>query len=599
MLLFIGSVLAAERVTILHTNDWQSRLLGTPNQTYSPETVGDDDSLGGVARIATLATERRAAIDGPVLLVDAGDITMGSLFHLVSRETGGELELMAMLDYTAVTLGNHDFDFRPQGLADMIGAAGAVPPIVASNLVLDPNHPGDDGLEALVEQGVLVDRLIVEEEGLVVGFIGLLGKDATEVMGQAEPVTSADQVETTTRLARVLREEGADLVVVLSHSGIELQEDGTWGDEDVELLRAVPGVDVLVSGHSHTALETVVMVDGRPLVAAGANTQFLGELSLERSGDSWVVLDYELHSIDDQILGDPEVTAKVEELQEAVSERLAPARFDDLVAEVDHPLGKAEDEHELANIVTDAYRLATGADLGMTGNGTIRAELAPGPLQRSDLFLVDPLGIGSLDDSPGYALVVAWFTGDDIQDVLDFLLIAHLTKGSSYVPRISGAEIFVNPRRIPLDQIDEVVFADGSTLDDEELYGVAMTSYVATFMPLVADMTKGLLAPQMRGADGAPVDVAELYDNDPTTPDIQELKAWRALADHVATIPDLDADGLPDLPPRGVASNRFVERPSWRLLKNSSWRMKSVVGVPAALVLLLLVWRVRASLRAP
>ena len=578
MWLLVGSVLAAERVTLLHTNDWQSRLLGAPNRDYTPDSTNDDDALGGVARIATLADQRRDAIDHPVLLVDAGDITMGSLFHLVSRETGGELELMAMLDYSAVTLGNHDFDFRPQGLADMMEAAEVLPPIVASNLVLDPSDDRDNGLEAFFAAGALVDRLLVEEQGLSVGFIGLLGKDATNVMGQAAPVTSADQVETATRIAAELRAEGAELVVVLSHSGIRVQDDGSWGDEDVELLRAVPGIDVVVSGHSHTALDEPVMVDGRPLVQAGANTQFLGELTLERSGDAWSVVEYTLHPIDDSVLGDAEINAHIQELQDAVSARLAPARFDDLVAEVAHPLGKAEDEHELANVVTDAYRIATGAHFGMTGNGTIRNGLRTGPLQRSDLFLVDPLGIGSVDDSPGYALAVAWFTGDDIRQVLEFLLIAHKTKGPSYVPRISGAEVFVNTRRIPLDQVDEVVFPDGSTLDPDALYGVAMTSYVATFMPLVADMTKGLLKPEMRDSAG-----------------VQELKAYQALADHVAGLPDHDADGLPDLPPEGVSQNRLVERPSWRLLRNSTWKMKTVVLAPILLLaglisLLLRAW---------
>ena len=580
MLLLVGAALAGERVTLLHTNDWQSRLLGTPNRVYTPDSVNDDPSLGGVARIATLADQRRAEIDHPVFLVDGGDITMGSMFHLVSRETGGELELMAMLGYDAVTLGNHDFDFRPEGAAEMIAAADQVPAIVASNLQTN----GAAGLEALYADGTLKERHVVEKGGLKVGFIGLLGKDATDVMGQVEPLTSADQAETASRLAEAYRAEGCDLVVVLSHSGVRKQEDGSWGDEDVELARAVPEVDVVISGHSHTPLEEPILVDGRPVVQAGANTGYLGELTLEEQGGSWVVVDYTLHVVDDATLGDPEVTAHVQTLQDAVSERIAPDRFDDLVAEVSRPLGKAEDEHALANVVTDAYRLATGAHFGMTGNGTIRSGLGEGPLQRSDLFLVDPLGIGTVDDSPGYALVVAWFTGEDIQQILDFLLIGHKTKGPSYVPRISGAEVFVNPRRIPLDQIDEVLFPDGSGLDPDELYGVAMTSYVASFMPLVADMTKGLLSPVMRGASGDPVEVAELYDADPSTPQIEELKAWQALADHVASLPDTDGDGLPELPPPGVDGNRLVERPSWNLVRHSTWRMKTVVGVPLALL---------------
>jgi len=576
----VSAALAGERVTILHTNDWQSRLLGSPNRDYTPDSVNDDESLGGVARIATLVDGIRASTDHPVLLMDGGDITMGSMFHLVTRETGGELELMAMLEYDAVTFGNHDFDFRPEGCADMLEAADLLPPIVASNLQTN----GAEGLEKLKSEGAILDRLVIDKDGLTIGVIGLLGKNATEVMGQVDPITSADQVETATRMAAEYRAEGVDLVVVLSHSGVRIQEDGSWGDEDVALMRAVPGIDVIVSGHSHTALEEPILIDGRPVVQAGANTGYLGELVLEEQGDSWVVVEYTLHTIDDTTLGKAEVTEHVQTLQDLVSERIAPARFDDLVAEVAHPMGKEEHEHELANVLTDAYRIATGSDFGMTGNGTIRNGLGEGPLQRSDLFLVDPLGIGSVDDSPGYALSVAWFTGEDIRQVIEFLLIGYKTKGPSYIPRISGAEVFVNPRRIPLDQVDRVVFLDGHEIEAERLYSVAMTSYVATFLPVVSELTKGLLSPVMRGADGSPVEVAELYDADPSEEGIQELKAWQALADHVASLPDTDGDGLPNLPPEGVSENRLVRAPSWNLLRNSTWKMKTVVLVPAGLL---------------
>jgi 5'-nucleotidase / UDP-sugar diphosphatase len=121
-----AQVFSAERsFTILHTNDWQSRLLGFgPNNEYSPATTGDDDTVGGVARLATLLEQRRAAAgEQPVLLLDGGDFSMGTLFHTVTRETGGELRLMTELGYDAATLGNHEFDFRPAGLAAMISAA--------------------------------------------------------------------------------------------------------------------------------------------------------------------------------------------------------------------------------------------------------------------------------------------------------------------------------------------------------------------------------------------------------------------------------------------------------------------------------------------
>ena len=156
----LASVAAERRFVVLHTNDWQSRLLGYgPNSDYSPDRLDNDPTVGGVARLATLLQQRRAAVqDEPVLTLDAGDFSMGTLFHTVAREEGGELRLLGALGYDATTLGNHEFDFRPAGLAQMIEAAahaGDAPevPILASNIHFSPHSPDDDALEALHRSG--------------------------------------------------------------------------------------------------------------------------------------------------------------------------------------------------------------------------------------------------------------------------------------------------------------------------------------------------------------------------------------------------------------------------------------------------------------
>ena len=227
--------------TILHTNDWQSRMLGAaPNADYTPDVTGDDATTGGVARLAALVDQRRSDVSGPILLLDGGDITMGTLFHTVSRETGGELQLMARMGYDAVTLGNHDFDFRPEGLARMIRSAlagGGCPPIVASNLITDPEDPRDDGLEALMVEGVIQRKRVIERGGLRFGVIGVMGTEAFEVIGQADPVTIRDPTETIRELADELRDiDRVDVVIVLSHSGIE-REGGQRSTPGRALLR--------------------------------------------------------------------------------------------------------------------------------------------------------------------------------------------------------------------------------------------------------------------------------------------------------------------------------------------------------------------------
>jgi hypothetical protein len=134
-----AAVTGKKTFTILHTNDLHSNLIGpSPASDYSPFTLNDDQTRGGFARLATLIARRKAARKGlgPVLILDAGDYSMGTAFAAAIRETAGELQLMHRMGYDATTFGNHDFDLGPDGTAQSIAVAakaGRLPAVVAAN----------------------------------------------------------------------------------------------------------------------------------------------------------------------------------------------------------------------------------------------------------------------------------------------------------------------------------------------------------------------------------------------------------------------------------------------------------------------------------
>jgi 5'-nucleotidase / UDP-sugar diphosphatase len=125
--------------TILHTNDMHSSFIGMgPSADYTPFVLNNDATLGGYARLAALIAKRKESRQGqgPVLVLDAGDYSMGTAFAAATREIGGELKLMGMMGYDATTFGNHEFDLGPDGLGRSISVAaktGRVPKMVASN----------------------------------------------------------------------------------------------------------------------------------------------------------------------------------------------------------------------------------------------------------------------------------------------------------------------------------------------------------------------------------------------------------------------------------------------------------------------------------
>lgn len=613
--------LAAERsFTILHTNDWQSRLLGFgPNNEFTPATVGDDDTVGGVARLATLLEQRRAAAgEQPVLLLDGGDFSMGTLFHTVTRETGGELRLMSELGYDAATLGNHEFDFRPAGLAAMISSAHKVKgeallPLLSSNLGFDPARKEDDSLQAHYEAGRIVPYKLIDKGGIRFGLFGLLGNNAVAVSPMIKPATFADPQATAKAMVAKLRAEGAEVVILLSHMGVVQQEDGSWRGEEVELVEQVPGIDIVVGGHSHTALAQPVLVNGRtPVMQAGSEIQHLGELRMRLGDDGKPqVIDYKLHPINDQIAGKAAITAQVEDFKQVVSEQmLAPKgyAFDQPLAKVDKTLTRAHDDPILANLVTDALRQATGSDVSFTGNGTIRDDMIKGRngVQAvSDLFRIAPLGVGELDNAPGYPLIKVYVTGQELKNLLEVLLLAYqLRESKSYYPRVSGLRFAYNPWRVPFDRVSRIELGDPSKgyqpldLQDERLYSIGATSYVGSFTWLVSDLTKGLLSVQPKDAEGRPLAAIKdaIIDADPQQAGVQEYKEWQGLLGHIRSLPDTDGDGLADIPTQGAAAEqRMLREPS--LHPTALYRYAGPLQWGVSLVLLagvlLMFWLVR------
>lgn len=586
-------------ITLFHTNDLHSRILGYgPNVDYTPDSINDDATQGGVARLASLLKSRREAAErsSTVLTLDGGDIMMGTLFHTVSRETGTEFQLLKLMQYDAVTLGNHDFDFRPDGLGEALTAArngAGLPPIVAANLVFDTHHSADDLLENLSQDNVIRPSMMIEKNGLKFGVIGVLGYHAISVIGEAQPLTFSDPVEAIRLQVQALKAENADVLVLLSHSGVYLK-DGQWVGDDIDFAKAVPELDLIISGHSHMTTPEPLLINNKTwIVQAGSGGRYLGELALNwsREKQKLSLLHYELHPVDDSILGDESVQKLIDIARQQIDERvLSPLglKFDQPLVEVSKPLGRAYDEHTLGNIAADALRMSAGADIAITSNGEVRDEIYPGKIGAqhvSDIFRIFPIGIGYQDQTPGYDLVKVYFTGPEIRNIMEILIFAYQAKGPSFYPRISGIEVHYNPNRVPLDRVTAIYIkkdnADPVELDlssgDEELYSVTMTHYAFKFMGIINELSHGLLEAQPKTKNGNPVkDISEiLVDTDPLKDGIQKQKAWSALMAHLLKMEDTDGNHIPNIQTEGAISRpRLIGVASYApsdMLRNSTY----------------------------
>ncbi|MDQ7049418.1 MAG: metallophosphoesterase, partial [Enterobacterales bacterium] len=278
---------------------------------------------------------------------------MGTLFHTIVRETGSELQLMQQLGYDAITFGNHDFDYYPDGLAQSIRSAikqvGKLPPIIASNLEFSQSDSMDDDLQALWNEGVIKPYVVLRKAGLKIGVFGMLGYKASDVAANAKPLTFRDPIITAKKMVKLLKQqEKVDLVILMSHGGI-LADDSSplgWRGDDIDLITQVKGIDIIVGGHSHTPLYQPINQQGRLVLQAGSEMRFIGELGFDVRQGQITDYHYQLHPINDSLAGDPKVIQMVEHFKQQVGDLYLHAKgydFDQPLAQIAQDLSRTYD----------------------------------------------------------------------------------------------------------------------------------------------------------------------------------------------------------------------------------------------------------------
>ena len=584
--------------TILHTNDIHSNLIGmAPASDYSPLTLNDDSTRGGFERLATLIAKRREARagQGPVLVLDGGDYSMGTAFAAASRETGSELQLLARMGYDATTFGNHDFDLGPDGLARAIAVAakaGHIPAVVASNTDFSGSDPTLAALQQLAKDGVVRRYLVIERGGMRFGIFGLLGKEAQFYTSGAGAVKFPDPVETAKEMVKLLRDEQkVDVIIALSHGGMVKGKDGRFTDgEDVRLPLAVPGIDVVIGSHSHTELHEPVIVNGRtPVVQTGKYGENLGELVISLEGGKLTVEHYRLLPVDDTIAGDKAIGDEIASFKKRVSE----VAFASRGYSVDQPLAVAPRDIPntftdisagtiLANFCTDAFRSATRADIGFTANGMMRSGFIRGKSGVQtvyDVFAVAPLGAGVVDTTAGSTLVTGYFTGQELKNMLEFFLVDNPAHPGEYFPRASGMRFRYDPSRPQFDVVTAIEIGDldrgyraiDFSAKDARLYSLTCPLMLGMILAAIPKYSKGKLPLVAKNRDGQPLTskVEALADPRGGTPDllspagtvdrasvatspekgaVTEIKEWQAIMDRLRDLPVKKQGELPVIP---------------------------------------------------
>ena len=619
--------------TILFTHDLHSHFL--------PQSTAEGGESGGYARLKTVIDGERA-MNPDALLVDGGDFSIGSLIQTLYTTQAAELRTMGAMGYDAVTIGNHEFDHKGTGFAEMLNSAkaaqqaavelllvdarpledmdaykerfGPVTPVLPT--LLEANYaPADDNpdrafIRSAMENYGVTDCMTLERGGVTYGLFGLMGVDSDEC-APTSGFTRTDAAKAAKRCVETLKGEGAEIIVCMSHSGTG---DSLASSEDEELAKAVDGIDVIVSGHTHSTLAEPLVVNDTYIVSSGPYCQNLGSLTFSwDDGGEKRLLDYRLIPIDETVAENPEIAGLVEQWKDMVGETYL-ARYgltyDEVLTRSDYdlntPASAVQENNGLGTLVSDAFLWADRtlnaayADsphtVSVTADGVLRANLPAGDLTAAMAFDVLSMGVGE-DGTSGFPLVAVYLTGKELKAAMevDASVTPIMPAAQLYM---SGAKYAFNTKRMFFNRVydaalTDVTFDESGTgnayeIDDNALYRVVTGMYSAQMLGTVKSKSMGLLSLEPKQANGTPVtDFADciLYDANGN-----ELKEWYALA---AYLEQFGEDGLPDRyadPANGCkqVSDSFAPGQLLAGWNGITWVVLGIVLLILALILLLI-----------
>ena len=578
-----------KQLAVMFLNDTHSHL-----DSFLTVENGEKVVLGGFARIKTVIKERLQKNKNTVIL-DGGDFSMGTLVQTVFETQAAELRMLGNLGCDVTTLGNHEFDYRSKGLANMLSAAkesgDVLPAMVISNV--DWEAMEAQGLsegqrkikDAFLEYGVQ-DYVVVTKGDVKIAVFGIFGDYALDCAPTCEllfqdPVEASKQV-----VEEIKQKEEVDMIVCVSHSGTS---DNEKKSEDEILAKEVPDIDLIVSGHSHTLLEEPILHGDTYIVSCGEYGKHLGTMSMEQKENGrWALQEYELVPITENLAEDAKTKDRIAGFMECVDDTYL-SQFgytkDQVLATNDVAFTELDDllelheEQNLGNIVADGYAYAVEqlpqfagdeVDATVIPGGVIRDTYAIGDITVRDVYNSFSLGIGE-DGIPGYPLISIYLTGKELKTVaeIDASISDFMTTARLYC---YGLGFTYNPHRIILNKVtDCFLLKDGgrTEIEDEQLYHVVADLYSGQMLSTVTDLSYGLLSIVPKNADGTPItDFSDVivYDQG------KEVKAWAAIASYMESFEDTDGDGIANVPESYAVKqgrkNVELSRNPWKLLRN-------------------------------
>jgi 5'-nucleotidase/UDP-sugar diphosphatase len=446
------------QLTILYTNDhhghfWKNR-----------------HGEGGFAAQKTLVDQIRKEVKsagGHVLLLSAGDINTGiPESDLLDAEP--DFKAMWAIGYNAMALGNHEFDNPPDVL--MKQKQWAVFPFLSANTV-----------KKSTGKPLFDDFKIWDFDGLKVAVIGLITADTPELViaTNVEKLEFKDPVAVAKSTVPKLRKKAA-VVIALAHMGFyENAQYGSSAPGVVTLARSVPGIDVIVGGHSHNKIAEPVVENGTLILQAADDGKYVGRLDLtfkngvvSMQGNRLIPVNLkkkvkkggktERVLIEEEIKEDSDMLALLTPFYEKGQSELAKVVGSTTDVFVGERKIVRSQETNLGNLIARTQRLKVGADVAIMNSGGIRTSIAKGDITYKDVLKVQPFS---------NSICVVTLTGKELKKYCE--IAANKTAGSGAYAQFDNANVVMQGKSL------ESLSVGGTPVDDTKKYRLAINSFIA------------------------------------------------------------------------------------------------------------------------
>ena len=437
----LAGEIAPVDLTILHINDTHGRIL-----PYVEAIPGQRQMVGGAAYLAHMIQEERSRNPHGTLLLSAGDMFQGTP---VSNLFKGRsvTDVMNYLKFDAMAIGNHEFDWGMDILRHL--TASSKFPYLSAN-IRDEKGKYLPGVKPYI---------IIERKKVKIAIIGVTTPEVPHVTmpGRLKHITVDRPEDILPRFMKKVKDEGAIIIIVLSHLGL---------DADRDLALRVPGIDVIVGGHSHTALENPVMVGSTIIVQAGAYGLYLGVLKLKVDPETGKIIGHtEEKELEKVMAGkDRPYDAELARIIHSYYGRIQ-KEYGRIVGVTSVPLIRYHQrESNVGNFICDTMRKKTGTDIAFINSGAIRNNIPKGRITMEQVFTLLPFD---------NVLVTMRLEGKQVLEILE--QNARLEHG---ILQMSGVEIRYDVTEPAGFRVREV-YVGRRSLDPDKMYTVTTIDFLA------------------------------------------------------------------------------------------------------------------------